>query len=83
MFSRIKSKIKEEIEKAEERRKERERVEMEKIEREKERLLALSEKELLVELLLIIKNVQQEQKDLTEKVEQIETEVTLLKYDKS
>ena len=83
MFSRIKSKIKEEIEKAEERRKERERVEMEKIEREKERLLALSEKELLVELLLIMKNVQQEQKDLTEKVEQIETEVTLLKYDKS
>lgn len=80
MFDKIKNKVNQMILDAEERKKENERLEREKLEKEKERLLALSEKELLVELILIMKDVVKEEKDLSERVEQLDGEIYNLKY---
>ena len=60
---------------------ERERIEKEKLEQEKARLFALSEKELLVEMIFMLKDVVKEQKDLKEKVENCEGDVSLVKTD--
>lgn len=64
MFDNIKNKI-------EEKKKEKERIEAEKLEQEKQRLLALDEKELLVELIFSIKNIEKEQKSLSKKVDDL------------
>lgn len=60
---------------------ERERIEKEKLEQEKARLFELSEKELLVEMIFMLKDVVKEQKALKEKVENCEGNVSLVKTD--
>ena len=73
MFDNIKNKIVNKLEEAEEKKKEKERIEAEKLEQENQRLLKLDEKELLVELIFSIRNIEKEQKTLSEKVEYLET----------
>lgn len=70
-------KRKEEERRAEIRRKneERERLEREKIEKEKERLMALDEKELLIEMMFMLKEIAKEQKMLKDQVEDCERDV--------
>ena len=53
----------------------------EKLEQENARLFALSEKELLVEMIFMLKDVVKEQKDLKEKDENCEGDVSLVKTD--
>lgn len=58
-----------------ERRKEKERIEKEMMEQEKQRLLSMDEKELLVELIFAVRKIEKEQKALSEKVEDLETTI--------
>lgn len=73
MLNKITDKIKESIAKSEENRIEKERLEMEKLKQEKERLLSLDEKELLVELIFAVRKIEDEQKELAVKVENLDT----------
>lgn len=75
MFSKIKDKIENSIAEREERRKEKERIEKEMMEQEKQRLLSMDEKELLVELIFAVRRIEKEQKALSEKVEDLETTI--------
>lgn len=75
MLNKLVNKIAESAAKAEERRKERERLEQEKIEKEKERLNSLSEKELLIELLLKVQKVEDEHKEIIEKIESLDSTI--------
>ena len=50
-------------------------MEAEKIEQEKQRLLSLDEKELLVELIFSMKNIEKEQKILLEKIENLDATI--------
>ena len=75
MFSKIKDKIENSIAEREERRKEKERLEKEMMEQEKQRLLSMDEKELLVELIFAVRKIEKEQKALSEKVEDLETTI--------
>ncbi len=75
MFSKIKDKIENSIAEREERRKEKERIEKEMMEQEKQRLLSMDEKELLVELIFAVRKIEKEQKALSEKVEDLETTI--------
>ena len=75
MFSKIKDKIENSIAEREERRKEKERIEKEMMEQEKQRLLSMDEKELLVELIFAVRKIEKEQKALSEKVEDSETTI--------
>ena len=58
-----------------ERKKEKERIEKEMMEQEKQRLLSMDEKELLVELIFAVRKIEKEQKALSEKVEDLETTI--------
>ena len=58
-----------------------EKIVDEKLKQEKARLFELSEKELLVEMIFMLKDVVKEQKDLKEKVENCEGDVSLVKTD--
>lgn len=80
MFNKIKNKVNQIIDEAEEKRKERERLEKERLEEEKKSLLALSEKELLVELLITLKNMESDQKSLLEKIGELDSDVSYLRY---
>lgn len=80
MFNKIKNKVNQIIDEAEEKRKERERLEKERLEEEKKSLLALSEKELLVELLITLKNMESDQKSLLEKISELDSDVSYLRY---
>ena len=80
MFENIKRKISDKIAENEEKKKEAERIEKEKIEQEKQKLMELSEKELIVELIFSIRNIEKEQKLLTEKVEGLESTMWSIKY---
>ena len=75
MFSKLKDKIENSIAEREERRKEKERIEKEMMEQEKQRLLSMDEKELLVELIFAVRKIEKEQKALSEKVEDLETTI--------
>ncbi|MEI3356430.1 MAG: hypothetical protein V8R81_05195 [Clostridia bacterium] len=75
MFDNIKNKISAKIAEAEEKERERKRMEAEKIEQEKQRLLSLDEKELLVELIFSMKNIEKEQKILLEKIENLDATI--------
>ena len=75
MFSKIKDKIENSIAEREERRKQKERIEKEMMEQEKQRLLSMDEKELLVELIFAVRKIEKEQKALSEKVEDLETTI--------
>lgn len=75
MFDNIKNKISAKIVEAEEKERERKRMEAEKIEQEKQRLLSLDEKELLVELIFSMKNIEKEQKILLEKIENLDATI--------
>lgn len=76
-------KRKEEERRAEIKRKneERERLEKEKIEKEKARLLALDEKELLIEMMFILKEILKEQKVLKDEIEDCERDIGLNRND--
>ena len=52
------------------------RLEKEKIEQEKQRLLALNEKELLVEIIFMMKGIVKEHESLIEKIEELESSVS-------
>jgi len=75
MFDNIKNKISAKMAEAEEKERERKRMEAEKIEQEKQRLLSLDEKELLVELIFSMKNIEKEQKILLEKIENLDATI--------
>ena len=75
MFSKIKDKIENSIAEREEKKKEKERIEKEMMEQEKQRLLSMDEKELLVELIFAVRKIEKEQKALSEKVEDLETTI--------
>lgn len=68
-------KIKDKLAKQEEIKKEKDRLEKELIEQEKKKLLSLSEKELLVELIFAVKTIEKKQEDLIEKVEDLNTAI--------
>ena len=71
----------ERIEEIKRQREERERIEKEKLEQEKARLFALSEKELLVEMMFVLKDVVKEQKNLKDKIENCEGTVSSVNAD--
>ena len=75
MFDNLKNKITAKIAEVEEKEREKERMEKEKIEHEKQRLLALDEKELLIELIFSMKKMQKEQEILLEKVENLDATI--------
>ena len=66
MFDNLKNKITAKIAEVEEK---------EKIEHEKQRLLALDEKELLIELIFSMKKMEKEQEILLEKVENLDATI--------
>lgn len=68
-------KIKDKLAKQEEIKKEKDRLAKELIEQEKKKLLSLSEKELLVELIFAVKTIEKKQEDLIEKVEDLNTAI--------
>lgn len=68
-------KIKDKLAKQEEIKKEKDRLKKELIEQEKKKLLSLSEKELLVELIFAVKTIEKKQEDLIEKVEDLNTAI--------
>lgn len=78
-------KMKEEKIRREEQRLEEERIAKEKIEQEKSRLLGLNEKELLVEIIFILKGIERKHETLLEKLDEIDSSVTNIdingKYD--
>ena len=73
----ILKKISEKIVENENKKKEEERIEKERVKQEKQKLLEHNEKELLVELILYIKNIEKEQKVLLEKMEDLNSTVWL------
>lgn len=75
MFDNLKNKITAKIAEVEEKEREKERMEKEKIEHEKQRLLALDEKELLIELIFSMKKMEKEQEILLEKVENLDATI--------
>ncbi len=76
MFDNIKKKIDNMKVEAQKRIEEEERLEKEKIEQEKQRLLALNEKELLVEIIFMMKGIVKEHESLIEKIEELERSVS-------
>lgn len=75
MSEKIKNKIENKVAEQEKRKKEKERIEIELKAIEKRRLWKLSERDLLIELLLSVKEIEKEQKILLEKVEDIDSAI--------
>ncbi len=76
MLKKIKGIVNEMCDKWEEEKREKERLEREKLEQEKARLLSLDEKELLVELIFMVKKIENEQKELSTKVGCLESQIS-------
>jgi len=75
MSEKIKNKIENKVAEQEKRKKEKERIEIELKAIEKRRLWKLSERDLFIELLLSVKEIEKEQKILLEKVEDIDSAI--------
>ena len=75
------NKIKNKIEKTREeykRRKEEERKARELVEQEKQRLLKLDEKELLVELIMMLKDIEVQQEEIKDEISGLSTRISLM-----
>lgn len=81
MFSNVKKKINNMKVEAQKRKEEEKRLEQEKIEKERQRLLAMSEKELLIEMMFMLKDVVKETESLAERVEDLESNLNYTNFE--
>ena len=90
MFEKVKQKIGGFVEENRRRREEEARLERERIQAEKDALMVLNEKELMVEAIMALKGyniriakIEETQDDLTNMVDSLASDVSSLKSDKS